>query len=50
MIQNNQVLIDSLPEGKLTEKNYKLVESSMPETSENEVMVKTIAFAITAGT
>ena len=50
MTQNNQVLIDSLPEGKLTEKNYKLVESSMPETSEDEVLVKTIAFAITAGT
>ena len=50
MSKNTQVLIDSLPEGKLSESNYKLVESPMPEASEGEVLVKTIAFAITAGT
>ena len=50
MSKNTQVLIDSLPQGKLSESNYKLVESPMPEASEGEVLVKTIAFAITAGT
>ena len=50
MSKNTQVLIDSLPEGKLSESNYKLVESPMPEASEGEVLVKTMAFAITAGT
>ena len=34
MSKNTQVLIDSLPEGKLSESNYKLVESPMPEASE----------------
>jgi len=48
--ENRQVLIDSLPEGKLVESNYKLVESPIPEASEGEVLVKTMAFAITAGT
>ena len=49
-MKNKQVLIDSLPEGKLVENNYKLVESEMPKASSEEVKVKTISFAITAGT
>jgi NADPH-dependent curcumin reductase CurA len=46
---NEQVLIDSLPDGKLSEDNYRLVESPMPELGDGNVLVKTIAFAITAG-
>ena len=49
-MKNKQVIINSLPEGKLTESNYRLVESEIPEISSDEVLVKTISFAITAGT
>ena len=49
-MKNRQVLIKSLPEGKLVESNYELVESQMLEIDQNEILVKTISFAITAGT
>ena len=49
-MKNKQVIINSLPEDKLTESNYRLVESEIPEISSDEVLVKTISFAITAGT
>ena len=49
-MKNRQVLIKSLPEGKLVERNYELVESEMSEIDQNEILVKTISFAITAGT
>ena len=49
-MKNRQVLIKSLPEGKLVESNYELVESQMLEIVQNEILVKTISFAITAGT
>lgn len=49
-MKNKQLIIDSLPEGKLSESNYRLVESEIPEISSDEVLVKTISFAITAGT
>ena len=49
-MKNRQVLIKSLPEGKLVESNYELVESEMSEIDQNEILVKTISFAITAGT
>ena len=49
-MKNRQVLIKSLPEGKLVESNYELVESEMLEIDQNEILVKTISFAITAGT
>ena len=49
-MKNNQVIIDSLPKGKLEESNYKLVESEMPKIGSDGVLVKTISFAITAGT
>ena len=50
MAENQQVLIDSLPAGKLTEQNYRLAEAPIPEIGTEEILVKTIAFAITAGT
>ncbi len=50
MTGNAQVLIDRLPEGKLEASHYKLVDGDRPDVGENEVLVKTKAFAITAGT
>ncbi len=50
MTENLQVLIDSIPEGKLAESNYRLASAAVPELADGEVLVKTIAFAITAGT
>ena len=50
MDKNLQVLIKSLPKDKLSSDNYELVESNLPNIDENEVLIKTISFAITAGT
>ena len=50
MTENQQVLIDSIPQGKLAESDYRLASAPLPTVSEGEVLVKTIAFAITAGT
>lgn len=50
MTTNTQVLIAALPEGKLEESHYRIEEGAMPELPENGVVVKTSAFAITAGT
>ena len=50
MSMNQQVLIDSLPQGKLSEDHYRLSEVPMPSLGEGELLVKTSAFAITAGT
>jgi NADPH-dependent curcumin reductase CurA len=47
---NQQVLIDSLPQGKLTADNYRLAESALPAIADGEVLIKTTAVAITAGT
>lgn len=49
-MQNEQVLIDSLPQGKLTADNYRLAVSEAPQAEQGQVLVKTTAFAITAGT
>ncbi len=50
MSKNIQVLIDSLPSGKLQSTNYRLQESAVPLPGADEVLVKTTAVAITAGT
>lgn len=50
MAENTQILIDSLPTGKLSAANYRLNNAKMPEVAAGQVLVKTIAFAITAGT
>jgi NADPH-dependent curcumin reductase CurA len=50
MTDNQQVLIDSLPEGKLSADNYRLASAPLPEPGDGQVLVRTIAFAITAGT
>jgi NADPH-dependent curcumin reductase CurA len=50
MMQNEQILIDSLPQGKLSANNYRLSSTPVPTVGAGQVLVKTIAFAITAGT
>lgn len=50
MTQNKQVLINELPQGKLEESHYRIEENPMPEAPADGVLVKTQAFAITAGT
>ena len=47
---NEQILIKTLPSGKLSADHYERVASPMPEIQAGEVLVKTNAFAITAGT
>ncbi len=49
MPENRQVLIDSLPSGKLEASNYKLVSSSMPEPAANEVLCRTLWVTVAAG-
>ena len=49
-MENQQVLIDRLPTGKLRAEDYKLTDSPMPVAGPNQVLIKTLAFAITAGT
>ena len=49
-MENQQVLIDRLPTGKLRAEDYKLTDSPMPVAGPNQVLIKTQAFAITAGT
>jgi NADPH-dependent curcumin reductase CurA len=48
-MENQQVLIDQLPTGKLLEENYRVVTGPMPEAKAGHLIVKTKAFAITAG-
>jgi len=49
-MDNPQVLIDSLPRGRLSADNYRLTTAPAPEAGAGEVLVRTLAFAITAGT
>lgn len=50
MPTNKQVLIKSLPSGKLQASDYELAETPVPAPGANEVLIETTAFAITAGT
>ncbi len=50
MDENKQVIIANLPKGKLQESDYTLKTAAIPSPQQGEVLVKTIAFAITAGT
>lgn len=49
-MDNQQVLIDSLPRGKLSADIYRLAVTDAPTPADGEVLVRTQAFAITAGT
>lgn len=49
-MDNQQVIIDQLPQGKLTAERYRLESSPAPAAGPGQVLVRTRAFAITAGT
>ncbi len=48
-IQNRQVVVENLPSGKLLCDNFKVKIGSVPKLSPGQVLIRTIAFAITAG-
>jgi len=50
MTENRQVMIDSLPDGKLQESNYRIETSPAPEPEADEVLCRTLAVTIGAGT
>mgnify|MGYP006109767215 CR=1 FL=1 len=47
--ENRQVLIDTLPEGKLAADNYKLVSGPIPIAAEHKVLCRTLMVTIAAG-
>jgi len=49
-VENQQVLIHSLPTGKLVASNYRLQSAVVPDLEKGHILVRTNAFAITAGT
>ncbi len=50
MTENRQVLIDSLPEGKLEESNYRVESHPIPEPEDGQVLCRTLRLTIGAGT
>lgn len=50
MSENRQVLIDSLPDGKLEESNYRLETHAVPEPGESDVLCRTLVLTVGAGT
>ena len=50
MTDNRQILIDSLPTGKLAESNYKLVSAPIPTPEYGQVLCRTLIVTIGAGT
>ncbi len=50
MTENRQIIIDSLPEDKLLESNYVLRTVPQPEAEEGQVLCRTLAISISAGT
>lgn len=50
MTENRRILIDSLPEGKLAESNYRMESQAAPEPGEGEVLCRTLVLTIGAGT
>lgn len=46
---NKQILIDTLPEGKLSTSNYRVETSEMPAPGDGEVLCRTLAITIGAG-
>lgn len=49
-MENRRVLIDALPQGKLAADHYKLVHEPVPEAGDGEVLCRTLALTIGAGT
>ncbi len=50
MTTNRQIVLDSLPEDKLTEANYRLLEGPVPPLEPGAVLCRTLAIQIAAGT
>lgn len=50
MAENRQVLIDSLPEGKLKDSNYRIETQALPEPGDAEVLCRTLVLTVGAGT
>ena len=50
MPENRQMIIDSLPEDKLAESNYAMRTVPLPQAAEGEVLCRTLAVSIAAGT
>lgn len=50
MTENRQILIDSLPEGKLAISNYRMEKSPVPEAGDGCVLCRTLVLTIGAGT
>ena len=48
-MKNQQILIDQLPSGKLSVDHYRLAENEIGQPQTGEILVKTEAFAIAAG-
>lgn len=48
-MENRQVLIDSLPDEKLTTDNYKLVTTEAPEPGDGELLCRTLLTTVAAG-
>ena len=49
-MENRQILIDSLPEGKLATTNYRMESSGIPAPADGEVLCRTLMITIGAGT
>lgn len=49
MTVNRQVLIDSLPDGKLTTDNYRIEENAVPTPGDGEILCRTLVVTIAAG-
>lgn len=47
--QQQQVIIDSLPDGPLQAANFRVRDAATPEAAEGEVLVQTLALTIAAG-
>lgn len=50
MAENRKILIRSLPKGALAESDYELVTEDAPEIEDGEVLCRTLAISIDAGT
>ena len=50
MPENRQILIDSLPEDKLEESNYRMESSVVPDPGDGEVLCRTLIVTVGAGT
>lgn len=50
MDKNQQILIDSLPQGKLAAENYRFESTEIPVVGDDHVLVRTSAISISAGT